>query len=86
MIKIDHGGGRESIYMHCLSVAVKAGDTVTKGQVVGQTDNTGGSFGSHLHFEFKVNGQKVNPQEALGLECNPSSNKCAPGNQNAQSC
>jgi murein DD-endopeptidase MepM/ murein hydrolase activator NlpD len=84
MVKIDHGGGRESIYMHLLSSAVSVGATVTKGQVIGQADNTGGSFGAHLHFEFKVNGVKVNPMEALGLEC--TGNKCAPGNQNAQSC
>ena len=84
MVKIDHGGGRESIYMHLLSSAVSVGATVTKGQVIGQADNTGGSYGAHLHFEFKVNGVKVNPQEALGLEC--TGNKCAPGNQNAQSC
>ncbi len=34
------------------SVAVKAGDTVTKGQIIGRTGNSGSSTGSHLHFQM----------------------------------
>ncbi len=69
-VKINHGNGIETLYAHMLdnSLAVSAGDTVQKGQVVGQVGNTGYSFGAHLHFEVRVNGVKVDPAPYLGLE------------------
>ncbi len=69
-VKINHGNGIETLYAHMLdnSLAVSAGDTVQKGQVVGQVGNTGYSFGAHLHFEVRINGVKVDPAPYLGLE------------------
>ena len=60
-ILIDHGEGRSTLYAHCSSLAVVAGQTVTKGQVIGYVGSTGFSTGNHLHFEFRINGNRTNP-------------------------
>ena len=62
-VYIDHGGGTMTRYGHCSSLAVSAGDYVTKGQVIAYAGNSGNSFGAHLHFEVRVNGQAVNPMQ-----------------------
>lgn len=67
---IDHGNGVETLYAHMLddSLMVNPGDTVQKGQTLGRVGNTGYSFGAHLHFEVRINGNRVNPAPYLGLE------------------
>jgi len=50
MLRIQHGGDRESLYAHLSAIHVEAGDTVRRGQIIGATGNTGGSTGPHLHF------------------------------------
>ena len=67
---IDHGNGVETLYAHMLdnSLMVNPGDKVTKGQAVGRVGNTGYSFGAHLHFEVRINGNRINPAPYLGLE------------------
>ena len=47
---IDHGNGMSTLYAHNSDVAVSPGQTVSKGQVVSYSGNTGGSTGPHLHF------------------------------------
>lgn len=41
------------LYAHLSAVAVKVGDKVTKGQVVGKQGTTGASTGNHLHYEIR---------------------------------
>ena len=67
---IDHGNGVETLYAHMLdnSLMVNPGDKVTKGQAIGRVGNTGYSFGAHLHFEVRINGNRLNPAPYLGLE------------------
>lgn len=60
-VLIDHGNGRSTLYAHCSSLAVVAGQTVTKGQVIGYVGSTGFSTANHLHFEFRINGARTNP-------------------------
>lgn len=60
---IDHGLGLQSLYGHMSQLAVKAGETVTKGQVIGHTGSTGLAGGDHLHFDILVDGVQVNPIE-----------------------
>ena len=61
---VDHGNGVQTLYGHMNSRALAVGDSVKKGQLVGRMGNTGRVFGPtgvHLHFELRVNGRKVNP-------------------------
>ncbi len=58
---IDHGGGMAPCYAHQSAYAVSAGTQVGQGQVIGYVGNTGHSFGAHLHFEVRINGNPVDP-------------------------
>ncbi len=60
-VLIDHGNGRSTLYAHCSSLAAVAGQTVAKGQVIGYVGCTGFSTGNHLHFEFRINGNRTDP-------------------------
>ncbi len=58
---INHGYGYQSLYAHMASVSVKAGDKVSRGQIIGTVGNTGTSTAPHLHYEVIHNNNKVNP-------------------------
>lgn len=58
-IKIDHGGGLETLYAHCSAICVTAGQQVQQGEVIGYVGTTGNSNGNHLHFEAWIGGQRV---------------------------
>lgn len=58
---IDHGNGITTLYAHFDECVVSVGDEVKAGDVVGLIGNTGYSFGNHLHFEVRINGEFVNP-------------------------
>jgi murein DD-endopeptidase MepM/ murein hydrolase activator NlpD len=55
-VKISHSNGTDTLYAHMSKVLVAPGQTVQKGQKIGQIGSTGRSTGSHLHFE--VHGAK----------------------------
>ena len=61
-VSINHGNGYTTLYAHMNSMAVTAGKTVTKGQVIGYVGSTGWSTGPHLHFEITKNGTRVDPE------------------------
>ena len=58
---VDHGSGISTCYFHLSSFGCKVGDTVTAGQVISFSGNTGVSTGPHLHFAVRENGEYVNP-------------------------
>ncbi|TLM82248.1 M23 family peptidase [Pseudarthrobacter sp. NamE2] len=60
-VEIDHGNGLVTTYNHLESVAVRRGDDVQVGQIVGRVGSTGWSTGCHLHFETILNGAHVSP-------------------------
>ncbi len=74
-IVIDHGNGLTSLGCHLDARYVNVGDYVKQGQVIGIVGNTGNCWprptaanpvaGSHLHFEMRLNGNRVNPEHYL---------------------
>ena len=65
LVTIDHGFGLESRYGHLLKYAVKNGEKVKRGDVIGYVGATGRATGSHLHYEILANGQLINPLRLL---------------------
>lgn len=86
---IRHSDGTETLYGHLYenSITVKNGDTVKGGQVIGKMGTSGNSTGTHLHFEVRVNGDKVDPLNYISEE-NPRPKKQTStfieGNENVQ--
>jgi hypothetical protein len=62
-VVIDHGQGLCTLYGHLSSIHVSEGQTVTKGDVIGNTGKSGLATGDHLHFGFLVHGVPVDPIE-----------------------
>ncbi len=62
LIIVDHGNGVETWYGHCSKLYAKVGDKVNAGDVISAVGSTGNSTGPHLHFEIRINGNCVNPQ------------------------
>lgn len=60
-IMLDHGGNVRTFYAHCSRVAVAEGQKIMQGQIIGYVGSTGRSTANHLHFEVRINDQKVNP-------------------------
>lgn len=69
MVKIRHNSVYTTAYLHLSRYAVKAGDRVSQGQVIGYVGMTGTATGPHLDFRVWKNGSPVNP---LTLESPPS--------------
>ena len=64
-IIINHGNGYTTLYAHCLSLVVHAGQSVKQGQLIGYVGSTGRSSGNHCHFEIRHNGSYVAPQNVF---------------------
>lgn len=58
---LNHGDGMTTLYGHMSEIYVDAGQTVTRGQVLGKMGSTGRSTGTHLHFEIRKNNVTLNP-------------------------
>jgi len=63
VIYLSHGFGYSSRFGHLSKFAVKPGQKVKRGEVIGYVGSTGRSTGPHLHYEVRVNGRSVNPLE-----------------------
>jgi murein DD-endopeptidase MepM/ murein hydrolase activator NlpD len=61
VVKINHGFGFQTLYAHLSRTAVRVGQRVNRGDLIGYVGNTGQSIGSHLHYEVILHGRKVNP-------------------------
>ena len=76
-IEIEHQSGHSTFYYHLKESLVSIGEGIVAGDQIGICDNTGKyTTGDHLHFELRVNGEKINPapyfnHNYLGDEINP---------------
>ncbi len=60
-VVLNHGYGYETLYGHMSKIAVKAGQKIKRGDLLGYVGSTGLSTAPHVHYEVIKNGQKVNP-------------------------
>jgi len=67
-VVISHGFGIATVYAHQSRLSVQPGDKVEAGDVIGAVGSTGLSTGPHLHFETRVRGVPVDPENFIDLE------------------
>jgi murein DD-endopeptidase MepM/ murein hydrolase activator NlpD len=72
---IQHGNGIVTKYLHFSKRAVKKGQRVKQGQVIGYVGSTGMSQASHLHYEFLLNGVHRNPRTVKLPDAKPINEK-----------
>ena len=66
VLLIDHGNGFQSLYFHLREILPACGDTVEKGQVIGETwNNVEGDAQSYIHFQIYQQGMPINPLDVL---------------------
>jgi murein DD-endopeptidase MepM/ murein hydrolase activator NlpD len=63
MVIVDHGLGLMTLYAHLSDIAVKVGQTVQKGELLGRSGETGLAGGDHLHFAMLIHGVYTSPIE-----------------------
>lgn len=61
VVILSHGKGYSTLYAHMSRAAVRQGQNVSKGDIIGYEGTTGFSTGPHLHFEVRVDGKPNNP-------------------------
>ena len=65
MVAIDHGHGVQTLYGHMSGFAVTAGESVSRGQVIGYIGHSGRTTGNHVHYEVRIRNAPVNPYKYL---------------------
>ena len=58
---LAHGLGVNSAFLHLDMAAVKTGDTITRGQLIGHIGATGRATGPHLDWRIDWNGRRIDP-------------------------
>lgn len=64
-VVIDHGRDTKTLYGHLKRSIVKVGQTVKRGEHIGNMGSTGRSTGTHLHYEVRLNNMPVNPRKYI---------------------
>ena len=60
-VRLEHGSGLSTRYCHMSQMAVRPGQQVRRGQVIGYVGSSGLSTGPHLHYEMYRGGRVINP-------------------------
>lgn len=68
ILTLAHKDGVQTQYAHLSEFLVKAGDAVRQGQIIAKTGSSGWSTGPHLHLGVLIDGEAVDPLEALKSE------------------
>lgn len=61
-VKLDHGYGLTSAYVHNSKLTVKEGRRVKKGQLIASSGATGRATGPHLHFQIELDNRPIDPE------------------------
>lgn len=64
-VVVDHGNGYKTLYAHMSKIAVVVGQTVKRGDKLGDMGSTGRSTGTHLHFEIRTAKGNADPNAAM---------------------
>lgn len=70
-IIIDHRNGYQTSYSHLLSVGVRRGQKVQRGDIIALSGNSGLSLAPHLHYEVRYNGMRIDPIHYFFMELTP---------------
>jgi murein DD-endopeptidase MepM/ murein hydrolase activator NlpD len=65
LVVVKHEFGLATRFGHLSSFAVRPGQEVKRGDIIGYVGSTGRSTGAHLHYEILVNGRLINPLQLL---------------------
>jgi murein DD-endopeptidase MepM/ murein hydrolase activator NlpD len=65
MVEIDHGNGIATRYGHLSAIAVREGQAIEAGTVLGSIGSTGRATGPHLHYEVRIDDEAVDPARFL---------------------
>ncbi len=72
MVEIDHGFGYRTRYAHMHEFAVRSGQNVKRGDLIGYVGNTGLSTAPHLHYEVLIKGAQVDPVHYFYNDLSPA--------------
>lgn len=64
-VRVDHGDGISTVYCHLASAAVREGEQVSRGEVIGAVGMSGRSTGPHLHYQVLSHEQPVDPRRFI---------------------
>jgi murein DD-endopeptidase MepM/ murein hydrolase activator NlpD len=64
-VVVQHDTGLKTLYGHLLTIGVKEGDLVHRGQLIGLVGSTGNSTGPHTHFEVRIDNSPIDPMQML---------------------
>lgn len=72
MVVLDHGFGYKTRYAHMHDFAVRTGQNIKRGELIGYVGDTGVSTAPHLHYEVMLNGVLINPVHYFFNDLSPA--------------
>jgi murein DD-endopeptidase MepM/ murein hydrolase activator NlpD len=69
-IKLEHSSGYSTTYAHLSKIFVRHGQKIKRGDIIGETGNTGRSTAPHLHYEVHYRGTPKNPLDYFFTQAN----------------